>query len=128
VLVLEAAIFLFMLSNQVAWTLDPSSQFNWLLACCFAGFSFWPLALSVYGVVKFNHFVDSIPAELTRGKRFGLERGDFIADLERLKLGIRMGIPNVFSVRIVRGDIIKLLLSVVGTILAALANKWLREE
>ena len=77
----------------------------------------------MYGVVKFNHFVDSIPAQLTRGKRFGLERGDFIADLERLKLGI-----EVYGVRIVRGDIIKLLLSVVGTILAALANKWLREE
>ena len=123
VLVLEALIFLFMLSNQVAWTLDPSSQFNWLLARCFAGFSFWPLALSVYGVVEFNHFVDSIPAQLTRGKRFGLERGDFIADLERLKLGIK-----VYGVRIVRGDIIKAFFSVVGTILAALANKWLREE
>ena len=76
----------------------------------------------MYGVVKFNHFVDSIPAQLTRGKRFGLERGDFIADLERLKL------IKVYGVRIVWGDIIKLLLSVVGTFLAALANKWLREE
>ena len=123
VLVLEALIFLFVLLNQVAWTLDPSSQFNWPLACCFAGFSFWPLALSVYGVVEFNHFVDSIPAKLTRGKRFGSERGDFIADLERLKLGIK-----VYGVRIVWGDIIKAFFSWVGAILAALANKWLRED
>jgi hypothetical protein len=42
---------------------------------------------------------------------------------EWLKLGIK-----VYGVRIVWGDIIKLLLSVVGTFLAALANKWLREE
>lgn len=119
-LVLEAFIFLCTVANQVAWTLDPSSKFNALEACCFAGFSLWPLVLSVYGVVEFNHFVDSIPARLTRGKRLDLERGNFITDVEHLNLGIK-----VYGVRMIRRDIIKLLISVVGTFLAALANKAL---
>ena len=110
-----------MLSNQVAWALDPSSKFDGLHACCFAGFSLWPLILSVYGVVDFNTFVDEIPVR--RAKRFGDSevRARMIDDLRTLDLGIK-----VHGVRIVWSDIVKLVASAVGSILVAAANCALR--
>lgn len=119
-LVLESFIFFCMLSNQVAWALDPSSKFDGLHACCFAGFSLWPLILSVYGVVDFNKFVDEIPVRLTRAKRFGDSevRARMIDDLRTLNLGIK-----VYGVRIVWSDIVKLVASAAGSILVAAVSK-----